>query len=655
MSLPASSNRAERPWPELALLAWLWPALLLAQPANDPFTAASLLTGWSGSVTGTTWAATSEPGEPSHGGEPAGASVWYRWQAPASGTAEFDLHGSDFDTTLGAYTGTAVYTLTAVAQNDDEFDYVPLVSKWLFRSPQSRLRFPAQAGASYFLAVDGSGGGTGSLRLNWELKAPPTNDAFSAARILAGADGFLSTHNVGATRQQGEPNHATNAGSASIWFRWTAPASGSTRFHTLNSLTALAGPLDTLLAVYTGGSLGTLSPVVANDNNGSSLRSLVQFTASAGSTYHIAVDTKAAATNHGHLLLTWANGAPANDTFASAQVITGRCGLAQGHNTFATKQRGEPDITGNTGGASIWYSWTAPADGLAMFTTQGSPFLDTMLAVYTGNAVNALSLVEENDDVTGGFMDGLSYSRVEFLAAAGTTYRIVIDGYKSGSTAPSGVTFLHWALEPAANDAFHDAQPLSGASGTVTGGNAFATKEPGEPTHAGNDGGRSVWYRWLAPTSGVAVVDLAGSHFDTLLAVYRAEGAPAVEALTLVAQNDDPETGFDLAFHSRVAFPATAGETYYVAVDGLNDGAGYISDGWLVLRYNLYPTPVLRSTRAGRDIILQWSGPYVLETIPTLEQGPFGAWTPLPGLSPVTLPAGPGNGFLRLRGPVAAP
>ena len=47
--------------------------------------------------------------------------------------------------------------------------------------------------------------------------------------------------------------------------------------------------LDTLLAIYTGDQMDALTQVSANDNNGSSLRSLVQFTASAGTTYHIAV------------------------------------------------------------------------------------------------------------------------------------------------------------------------------------------------------------------------------------------------------------------------------------------------------------------------------------------------------------------------------
>ena len=373
----------------LALLVSLSVAALQAQPANDFFANATVLMGESGFITQSTAAATLELGEPAHGGDPGGASVWFVWEAPASGAAEFQLHLSDFDTTIGAYTGASLDSLEPVAENDDAFNYYPLISRWLLREDQSHIRFPAQAGVRYHIAVDGAGGSTGTLSLHWALHSTPTNDSFSGARPLTGAEGFLTTHNVGATKEPGEPNHATNAGSASIWFRWTAPVSGNARIHTLNSLNDALTPLDTLLAVYTGTSMGALTQVAANDNNGTSLRSLVQFAATAGTTYHIAVDTKVGGTNQGRIVLTWANGVPTNNNLASATRLSGVCGLIQGHNTFATKESNEPAIAENLGGASIWYVWTAPADGDVLFTTQGSPFLDTLLAVYTGTTINS--------------------------------------------------------------------------------------------------------------------------------------------------------------------------------------------------------------------------------------------------------------------------
>jgi subtilisin len=124
-------------------------------------------------------------------------------------------------------------------------------------------------------------------------------------------------------------------------------------------------------------------------------------------------------------------------------------------------------------------------------------------------------------------------------------------------------------LRPA-NDAFASAQALTGANATVTGTNVNATKESGEPNHANNTGGKSVWYKWTPQASGTTTIDTAGSNFDTLLAVYR---GGAVNSLTEVASNDDVDGGLQ----SKVSFTANAGTTYQIAVDGLVGQAGNIS------------------------------------------------------------------------------
>ncbi|OWY61755.1 hypothetical protein B7486_62105, partial [cyanobacterium TDX16] len=92
---------------------------------------------------------------------------------------------------------------------------------------------------------------------------------------------------------------------------------------------------------------------------------------------------------------------PSNDDFADATVL-GASGSLTGSNVDATSEAGEPDhgITANGIDASVWYRWTAPADGFLVVSTRGSDF-DTVVGVYTGAAVNALSLVEQNDDTDG--------------------------------------------------------------------------------------------------------------------------------------------------------------------------------------------------------------------------------------------------------------
>jgi hypothetical protein len=145
-------------------------------PTNDAFAIRTLLSGSSGSVTGTNVGATSETGEPivSLGGK----SVWYRWVAPASGLVTFDTFGSNFDTTLSAYTGTAVNALTVIATNDDDSGL------------QSRIQFTATAGTEYHIAVDGFWGASGNITLNWSnatAVATSTSLAVTPASVTAGA------------------------------------------------------------------------------------------------------------------------------------------------------------------------------------------------------------------------------------------------------------------------------------------------------------------------------------------------------------------------------------------------------------------------------------------------------------------------------------
>ena len=103
--------------------------------------------------------------------------------------------------------------------------------------------------------------------------------------------------------------------------------------------------------------------------------------------------------------------APANDSFAAAIELTGRSDAASGTNKDATKEPGEPNHAGEIGGASVWFQWTAPADGETTIETCGSDF-DTLLAAYTGDAVNALTEVEGNDDVCG-FQSSISFAAEE--------------------------------------------------------------------------------------------------------------------------------------------------------------------------------------------------------------------------------------------------
>jgi hypothetical protein len=134
---------------------------LPAGPDNDNFVNAVTLQGTSGTVTGTNINATKEIGEPPSVPQVTlgGRSVWYRWVSPVNGTVTFNTVGSNFDTTISAYTGAGVTALSFMAANDDINTEAGNVA--------SSIQFNVSAGTVYRVMVDGYDGDSGSITLNW--------------------------------------------------------------------------------------------------------------------------------------------------------------------------------------------------------------------------------------------------------------------------------------------------------------------------------------------------------------------------------------------------------------------------------------------------------------------------------------------------------
>lgn len=129
------------------------------------------------------------------------------------------------------------------------------------------------------------------------------------------------------------------------------------------------------------------------------------------------------------------------DNFASRQVFTEASFTGATNNLAATREDGEPRHAGTLGGRSLWMTWRPSQSGRATFGTAGSSF-DTLLAVYTGSALD--QLVEVASDEDGG---PFQTSRVQFNAVAGTDYQIAVDGHLSD---PVGIVVLGWSFDPAA-------------------------------------------------------------------------------------------------------------------------------------------------------------------------------------------------------------
>lgn len=254
--------------------------------ADNFLNAASLgsRTSFSG-VEGSTVSASAEAGEPAHAGEAAAKSLWWKWTAPGAGTMRLDTKGSSFPTRLAVYTGSSLSGLRTLSSGARVHPYFN----------HSQVQFSFSRGTTYYVAVDGVGGASGSVVLNGAAVMPrgPAHDNFGSAQTLTGTSATFRGSSFNATREEGEPQHFqqnTNntlayTGFCSVWHRWTAPTSGTYTVLTDGST------YDTLVGVYTGDDIGLLTKVAANDNASSTVRwSRVRFNATAGTSYFIAVD-----------------------------------------------------------------------------------------------------------------------------------------------------------------------------------------------------------------------------------------------------------------------------------------------------------------------------------------------------------------------------
>lgn len=260
--------------------------------------------------------------------------------------------------------------------------------------------------------------------------APPSNDSFSNALFLAESGSVQATNEEG-TKEPLEPDHAGEPGGASVWFAWTAPRNGTLMVDTCD--TQGVDSIDTLLAVYAGSTLATLTLLGGNDD-ACGFQSIVEVEVLGGTTYRIAVDGVDAETGSFRLQFGLQ---PANDDFTAAQPLGGTGGTISGETFRASHELGEPDHAGQPGFGSVWFRWAAPATGDAALDACTTIPDDTLLAVYTGAAVGALTLVADNDD-----SPTCTGSSVDFEAVGGTTYWIAVDGFDWG------ISFLlAWSLE----------------------------------------------------------------------------------------------------------------------------------------------------------------------------------------------------------------
>lgn len=233
-----------------------------------------------------------------------------------------------------------------------------------------------------------------------EITIAVTNDAWSGARALSGLSGQTTDDNTAATTEPGEPALDAGYGGATKWYSITPSTDATAVVDTLGS------SFDTVLGVYTGSAVSSLSRVTFNDdhmNNGSyTLRSRVEFAANANTTYWVRVASWGSA--RGSITVNWdltpACTSPAipNDAFCLAATLASSTDADTVDVTAAASalETGEP----GGGYRSIWYRYTPTDDGVLTLGRSGTS-VHSRLQLYTGNTLADLVPVDGWTDLTG--------------------------------------------------------------------------------------------------------------------------------------------------------------------------------------------------------------------------------------------------------------
>ena len=492
------------------------PVSIKVTPANDDFAHRVPLAGSSLALTVPYAPATSEPGEHPNAWETNFHRVWFSWTAPFSGVAHAWTEPEGLPQ-VSVFTGDAIDALTS-----ESTDWGGL--------------FRIVAGTTYQIGLGSWEVEARETRLRLEAYHAAVNENFADRLLLSGTNLSMPASNYTyAAFEPEESSHALFSIGRSVWWTWTAPASGPVTFSTSGA------EFQTAIAIYTGSTLAQLAEVAAGAYDP------VQFYAFAGTNYQIAVDVFPDDTHSDFgyfqlkLELTPSPRA-GNDDFADRFVLTGTSLVVTGSNFLATRELGEPQHGGVPGQRSLWWSWTAPDDGALRIDAVASRF-QPLLAIYEGDTLANLSARAGNQ-----------YGTVYVRVRAGVSYAIALDG-GFGQYGDFQLTFTHIAPPP--NDDFDHAFLITGFPAVVEGTNGVSSVEPGEPEHHfPGMGGYSIWWNWTAPSTRVVTASIrvpGGLGWDAI-GVYTGD---SVSALTTITNRVIDATWL-----------AHEGVTYHIAVDG---------------------------------------------------------------------------------------
>lgn len=224
-------------------------------------------------------------------------------------------------------------------------------------------------------------------------------------------------------------------------------------------------------------------------------------------------------------------------------------------NTASATSTGDPtNVCGAPFGAGVWYTFTAPTNGMLTLSTCGSDF-DTIFQVYTGicDSLTPVICADDNGPACAG-----AQASASFLVSGGVTYYIVV----GGSGGATGNLQLLATMPPPANDQCSGAIPLTeGVPYTENTANATVIGDPTPPCQP--DFGAGVWFQYTATSTGPLSISTGGSDLYTALEVFTGTCGSLVPVLC--NSTDGPGPG---GARATAQFQGTSGVTYLILVGG---------------------------------------------------------------------------------------
>jgi hypothetical protein len=354
-------------------------------PSNDNFTNGTKVPAVGATYLSNNRFATLEPGEPAHDADAGdAASLWWQWTPSTATNVFIDTFGSKIDNVLAVYTGSNLSSLVQVVATNST----------LALNQPAYVGFSAQAGVAYHIAVASSSSSSlGSLVLHVTPGGQLDTTAPFVSVINPQNGQTMTNHGILLSGEASDP---------------TPNASG---------VSQVSVSVNSVATIATGTTNWTAAVALQPDLN------VITITA---------VDAAGNVSVPTILEVDYEVPTVANDFFVSAAnfPLSGTSGVVSNNNANATKENGEPDIAGDAGGKSLWWSFKPTSDGVLTLNTTNSTF-DTLLGLFTGPDVADLTAIAEDDDAYPGAPGGFSY--ISQAVRANVAYAIAVDGYDGAS------------------------------------------------------------------------------------------------------------------------------------------------------------------------------------------------------------------------------